>query len=161
MAVVMAPIVTFLMIPKNSPFVIILIRKKVVGMEVDVIINMSKERNCNVNQRDNCNVNQRVQITWRQLQSTWGRKYWQHYNMENMVRTGIQISMDRKVTILPIFASLLVNQADPMLKSCWTDDEYHTALEAAQNVRVNDTEDMKKIIAMITVVHDLWKKLNP
>eukprot|EP01084_Bolivina_argentea_P153984 268452_1 len=93
---------------------------------------------------------------WTEVQEKYGYdKSWEWFNNSALIVAA-------QNGYLAIVKQLLLNQADPMLESCWTDDEYHTALKAAQNARYGkDTEKMKKIIAMISVVNELWTKLNP
>ena len=51
-----------------------------------------------------------------------------------------------------------------MLESCWTYDEYHTAIKAANNPRIkddNNTTVFSEIIEMLTAINELWIDLNP
>ena len=63
-----------------------------------------------------------------------------------------------------IVRELLLAGADPMLESCWTDDEYHTAIKAANSHRFKTDKNKSAfpiIIEMLTTVNKLWKDLNP
>eukprot|EP01083_Nonionella_stella_P030859 84564_1 len=87
---------------------------------------------------------------WTEVEVKWGyNKDWEWFGDSALIVATKHQSVD-------IVKELLLNQADPMLKSCPSDDVYNTALEVAQR------KSNKQILRMISVhvVNDLWIKLN-
>ena len=95
---------------------------------------------------------------WTEVVGKYGYdKSWEWFNNSALIEASWRGHIE-------IVRQLLLAGADPMLKSCYTDDEYHTAIGAANSSRFkNDTNKIvfPKIIEMLYAVHELWTESNP
>ena len=87
---------------------------------------------------------------WKEIQDHYGfyEKEWEWWNASALMRAANKGDVE-------MVRLLLWNQADPMLESCYIEDETCTASDFAAKGK------NQEIIQMISVANDLWKALNP
>ena len=94
---------------------------------------------------------------WTQIIQNKDSETWEWFNNSALIEASLRGHID-------IVRQLLLSGADPMLESCFDDDQFHTAIKAAMYSKFKNDKNKQiftKIIKMLTVTNKLWTELNP